>query len=179
MSSAWVTACCGILAAAASVYPHSLSYFNELVGGPRHGSEYLVDSNIDWGQDLHYLRQWQQSHPESAPLGFAYFGQIRPEVAQIDYFLPPRAELWERPDSQRDNEWLQPGWYAVSASLLRGRQYWVNDGHGNALWAKRASFRYFGRWEPISQAGYSIYIYYITPEQSEQLRRELSGTESR
>jgi 4-amino-4-deoxy-L-arabinose transferase-like glycosyltransferase len=179
MSSAWVTACCGILAAVASVYPHSMSYFNELVGGPRHGSEYLVDSNIDWGQDLLYLRQWQQSRPETAPLGFAYFGQIRPEVAQIAHFLPPRAELWERPDSQRDNKWLQPGWYAVSASLLRGRKYRVDDGRGNALWTKENSFRYFERWEPSTQAGYSIYIYHVTPEQSEQLRRELSGTESR
>jgi hypothetical protein len=35
-------------------YPHSLSYFNELVGGPKHGHEHLLDSNIDWGQDLLY-----------------------------------------------------------------------------------------------------------------------------
>ena len=35
-----------------SVYPHSMSYFNELVGGPRNGHAHLIDSNIDWGQDL-------------------------------------------------------------------------------------------------------------------------------
>jgi Dolichyl-phosphate-mannose-protein mannosyltransferase len=38
------------------VYPHSLSYFNELVGGPRQGHAYLLESNIDWGQDLLFLK---------------------------------------------------------------------------------------------------------------------------
>ena len=33
-------------------FPHSLSYFNELVGGPKNGHYYLLDSNIAWGQDL-------------------------------------------------------------------------------------------------------------------------------
>ena len=40
------------------VYPHSMSYFNELAGGPENGHNYLVDSNIDWGQDLLELRDW-------------------------------------------------------------------------------------------------------------------------
>ena len=35
-----------------AIYPHYLSYFNELAGGPRHGYRYLVDSSLDWGQDL-------------------------------------------------------------------------------------------------------------------------------
>lgn len=178
MTCAWVTACCAVVAAAGTVFPHSLSYFNELVGGPRHGSEYLVDSNIDWGQDLFYLREWQKSHPGTTPLGLAYFGQIDPEVAGIDYFLPPRAELRERPKSATDNTWLQPGWYAVSVSLLRGRRYRVDDGRGNVLWTNENSFRYFERWKPSTQAGYSILIYHLTPEQSEQLQRDLSGARS-
>ena len=33
-------------------FPHSLSYFNELAGGPRRGDAHLIDANIDWGQDL-------------------------------------------------------------------------------------------------------------------------------
>ena len=37
------------------VYPHSLSYFNEAAGGPAGGHNHLVDSNIDWGQDLLFL----------------------------------------------------------------------------------------------------------------------------
>jgi len=34
-----------------SIYPHYLAYFNELRGGPEEGWRYLVDSNLDWGQD--------------------------------------------------------------------------------------------------------------------------------
>ena len=37
--------------------PHYLSYFNRLAGGPEQGWKYLVDSNIDWGQDLPALKR--------------------------------------------------------------------------------------------------------------------------
>ena len=41
-----------------TIYPHYLSYFNEAVGGPDNGQEYLLDSNIDWGQDAKLLQEW-------------------------------------------------------------------------------------------------------------------------
>src|SRR5690606_2520807 len=41
-------------------YPHSLSFFNEAVGGPRNGSQHLLGSNLDWGQDLRYVRAWME-----------------------------------------------------------------------------------------------------------------------
>jgi hypothetical protein len=37
------------------IYPHSLSYFNEAIGGPLNGPTHLLGSNVDWGQDLRYL----------------------------------------------------------------------------------------------------------------------------
>src|SRR5205814_1095877 len=37
-------------------YPHSLSYFNELSGGPKQGSAHLLGSSLEWGQDLRYLK---------------------------------------------------------------------------------------------------------------------------
>ena len=40
------------------IYPHSLSYFNEAIGGPLNGASHLLGSNVDWGQDLVYLNQW-------------------------------------------------------------------------------------------------------------------------
>lgn len=39
------------------IAPHHLSYFNLLVGGPRNGHRYLIDSNYDWGQNDHFLRR--------------------------------------------------------------------------------------------------------------------------
>ena len=40
------------------IYPHYLAYFNEFVGGPNNGYKYMVDSNLDWGQDLKGLKQY-------------------------------------------------------------------------------------------------------------------------
>jgi len=39
------------------VYPHSMSYFNELAGGPKNGPAHLLHSNVDWGQDLLFLER--------------------------------------------------------------------------------------------------------------------------
>jgi hypothetical protein len=41
----------GSVASSLWCYPFSLSYFNELAGGPTNGHRHLLDSNIDWGQD--------------------------------------------------------------------------------------------------------------------------------
>ena len=37
------------------VYPSFLAYFNEVIDGPDGGARYVVDSNLDWGQDLRRL----------------------------------------------------------------------------------------------------------------------------
>jgi len=45
------------------IYPHSLSYFNESVGGPKNGAEHLLGSNVDWGQDFRYVARNINKHP--------------------------------------------------------------------------------------------------------------------
>ncbi|MBE9507532.1 MAG: glycosyltransferase family 39 protein, partial [Chloroflexi bacterium] len=47
------------------IYPHFLAYFNELVG-LRNGYRVLVDSNLDWGQDLPALEQYVTEHDVSS-----------------------------------------------------------------------------------------------------------------
>jgi 4-amino-4-deoxy-L-arabinose transferase-like glycosyltransferase len=41
----------------AAIHPHYLAYFNEIAGGPRGGSRWLIDSNLDWGQDEAWVRE--------------------------------------------------------------------------------------------------------------------------
>jgi 4-amino-4-deoxy-L-arabinose transferase-like glycosyltransferase len=164
------------LVGSVSVYPHSMSYFSELIGGPRRGPEHLVDSNIDWGQDLMYLHGWQQSHRDSSPLGLAYFGEMRPEVAGIRYQLPPCADAQVAGAPSLCPKSLQPGWYAVSVSLLRGIQYQIHAGGGKKYWTSNNCFTYFQRLRPTAMAGYSIYIYCVTPAQLDQLRRDSAET---
>lgn len=39
-------------------YPSYISYFNQLIGSHRNADRYLIDSNLDWGQDLRRLDRW-------------------------------------------------------------------------------------------------------------------------
>jgi hypothetical protein len=148
-------------------YPHSVSYFNELAGGPKGGGEHLLDSNIDWGQDLFYLKEWLDEHPEVTLDGLAYWGSYPATLAGIPETPHPppgtEAEYAQRDlaDSQ-DHLGPKPGWYAVSVNYLydRSRQY-----------------RYFLDFEPVASAGYSIYIYHITLDEANRVRRELAMPE--
>ena len=150
------------------VYPHSLSYFNELAGGPAHGSEHLLDSNIDWGQDLLYLRDWLKEHPEARPLQLAYFGYFDPRVAGIEFELPPEG----RDEPRRGHGPVGAG-DRPPPRLVRGERHHAarlrvfHPGRPRRLPRSFAlnSFSYFQRFRPVAHAGWSIYIYHITPEE--------------
>jgi len=58
--------------------PDYLSYFNVLVK-PANSWRYLTDSNLDWGQGLITLREYEQKHPEET-LRLAYFGSVDPAL---------------------------------------------------------------------------------------------------
>lgn len=138
----------GSVASSLWCYPHSLSYFNEAVGGPRHGHLHLLDSNIDWGQDLLYLKQWFDEHREARPLGVAYhLSHVDPSVAGIEHMLPPRHVP-------------EPGWYALSIG---------------AIYSRTREYEYFLDLEPVAMSGYSIYIYHLTLDQAIRIRRKLGA----
>ncbi|MGD8451611.1 MAG: glycosyltransferase family 39 protein [Phycisphaerae bacterium] len=72
----------------AHIYPHYLSYFNELIGGPANGRYYLADSNIDWGQDLKRLATYAHEHPEET-IKLSYFGSADPTCYGFPVTLLP------------------------------------------------------------------------------------------
>jgi 4-amino-4-deoxy-L-arabinose transferase-like glycosyltransferase len=43
----------------ARIWPHYLEFFNFASGGPMNGYKYLNDSNLEWGQNLDLLKQYQ------------------------------------------------------------------------------------------------------------------------
>ena len=45
---------------------------------PAGGAEHLMNSNLDWGQDLINLREWLEANAPGERVGIAYFGQIPP-----------------------------------------------------------------------------------------------------
>jgi hypothetical protein len=59
----------------ASIYPDYLAFFNAAAGGPGRGPEYLVDSNIDWGQDVKKLVHWLDQHG-TRRARIHYFGNV-------------------------------------------------------------------------------------------------------
>lgn len=140
---------------ASSLYhwPHSLSYFNELAGGPRRGHEHLIDANIDWGQDLLYLREWIAAHPKARPLTVTYEGFFDPAVAGVDFPRTPALP----PDDRRPElvDQLRPGWHALSIHYLR---------HPSHM------YDYLLEFEPAAMAGYSIYLYRVTEEDIQRIR---------
>jgi hypothetical protein len=60
----------------ASVYPHLLSYFSPLVGGPANGYRHLVDSSLDWGQDLKGVKEYIKKHANDENNYISYFGSV-------------------------------------------------------------------------------------------------------
>ncbi len=126
------------------VYPNFLSYFNELAGGPSGGSRYVVDSNLDWGQDLKRLAKFVEEN-NIDKIKIAYFGGGNPK-----YYMGDRVEMfkWEEP---------QKGWIAVSATLLRGGQALPVPGFREST----THFFWLFPYEPVIVIGNSIFVYNI------------------
>ncbi|MBI1372772.1 MAG: hypothetical protein GC159_08430 [Phycisphaera sp.] len=50
-----------VVIASVSIWPHYLAYFNVTVG-PKNGYRHLVDSNLDWGQEVPGVIHWLDDH---------------------------------------------------------------------------------------------------------------------
>lgn len=93
-------------------FPHHLSYFNEFAGGPAHGTEWLDDSNVDWGQELKSLKKVMEERSIPVVTLISFSPYDNPEYYGIHCTRPPQEEwvaIFNNP---------QPGIYAVSAHWL-------------------------------------------------------------
>lgn len=133
------------------IHPHYLSYFNVLAGGPDNGHKILVDSNIDWGQDLIRLKKWMNEQ-EVERLNLAWFGTADPSYYGIGHNplpgFPQNLDLWRDPPFNPIEP--EPGIYAISASNL-----W------EFLRKEKTVFAWFREREPDDKIGYSIFIYRV------------------
>lgn len=156
------------------IYPHGISYFNELVGGPRNGHGHLLDSNIAWGQDLLYLRKWLDDHPEAKPLKLASFGWVDPRIAGIEFELPPvgpRTKVDE--DAQRIDFGPEPGCYIIDVNFLRGTHWPAATGNGawRDIPTTPPNYEYFLEFEPVDSVAYSMAVYHLTVEDCNRFRK--------
>src|SRR6202012_4066994 len=65
------------IASSIAAFPNFIPYANEAWGGQRNVHNLLSDANVDWGQQLFQVKQWQDKHPNQE-CWFAYFA--RPEI---------------------------------------------------------------------------------------------------
>jgi hypothetical protein len=107
---------------AVSVWPNCLTYFNEFAGGPKNGYRHLVDSSLDWGQDLPGLKDWLRGHhleDGTTPVYLLYFGTARPEYYRIKAMQLP-GFIDRAPGGRESIEPLKPGYYCLSATHYQG-----------------------------------------------------------
>jgi hypothetical protein len=125
-----------------TAHPDYLAYFNQLAG--RHPEQVLVDSDLDWGQDLgrmvDTLRARKIQH-----VWITYHGT----VDLTTQGLPPFTVL--KPDS------VVTGWIAASIYKIQLGE------HGEGL----NGFAWLRQYAPIARAGHSMLLYHIdTPAAS-------------
>jgi hypothetical protein len=105
------------LATTIQIHPHYLAYFSPAAGGPSQGYRHLVDSSLDWGQDLPAWKRWlAQNRRAGEPAYISYFGSDEPRRFVADAVILPRMPAFALP---RPWYWPEPGVYAVSATQLQ------------------------------------------------------------
>ncbi len=132
----WVPLALSAWLVAVSVWAHPdyLPYFNELALG--HPEKILVDSDLDWGQDLGRLSaRLREKHVDH--IGIQYWGGELIEHAG----LPPFTKIKPREETA--------GYVAISIHDLY-------TGH-----AADGSWDWLYRLEPVERIGHSINLYYV------------------
>jgi hypothetical protein len=131
--------------ASLAIHPHYLAYFNEAAGGPANGRRWLIESNLDWGQDLRTLAGWLLARGKP-PVRLAYFGRENP----ASYVLHTAGV----PACQR-----VPGLVAISANVLQG--LYAPQG---ATWPPSPQcYAWLQGLTPIAAPGWSILVYDVPP----------------
>jgi 4-amino-4-deoxy-L-arabinose transferase-like glycosyltransferase len=138
------------------VFPHYLAYFNEAVGGPKKGYQVLLDSNLDWGQDLPGLAEFLQKQ-DSPQVILSYFGTASPNTYGITY-----QDFYSYNLSGRREEHIN--------SLDPGRELFVIS--ANSLqclyWPDKTIFDWLKQRKPLAVIGHTLFVYDFTEDSEAQ-----------
>jgi hypothetical protein len=135
---------------AAFIYPYHLAYFNEMAGGPDNGYKILVDSNLDWGQDVKRLKTWLDAHQVGEVHLSASSGSL-PERYGIRVL--PLPGTYQSADEYGFRRFApEPGVYVISASNWQGLRFHNPD-----------TFDWFRHQKPMARIGHSLFVYDVRP----------------
>ena len=125
-------------------HPDYLAYCNELVGN--RPENVLVDSDLDWGQDLKRLaRKLRQEHASSVAFTPFDFG-LGPGDLEREFGFPPV--------TVSDPSSPSPGWNAVSLTWWKVRRLGLYDAHPEIVpWPDRVPYG--------ERVGKGILLYYF------------------
>lgn len=127
------------------VWPYYLTYFNQLAGGPSGGYRYVVDSNLDWGQDLKRLSQWAEEN-KIERIHLDYFGWSDPA-----YYLGPKFQ------------WLTAGQYKNAQDFIdkTGGGYLAISGtfYMNSRQDPETGYAWLDGFKPAAVIGNSIWVW--------------------
>jgi hypothetical protein len=127
---------CWQLVSSVHAHPDYLAYFNEFAG--RHPESILVDSDLDWGQDLLRLSAvLQQRHIENPSI--AYAGS--PDLDLHQFAIPAFRELSPHQPTM--------GWIAISLLRLKAGGFGLPSD----------SFSWLEAYQPVCLVGRSILLY--------------------
>jgi len=124
-------------------FPHYLAAFNPLWVKRSEARFHLLDSNLDWGQDLIHLKKFMDRRGLTK-ITLAYFGHVDPKIYGINYELAG-ATPTEAP-------------VAVSANLVMGLPYLLTY-VDPPVWVRPETFAWLWDRRPEAQVGYSILVY--------------------
>jgi hypothetical protein len=137
----------------ASIHPDYLAFFNFAVGGPRQGERYLLDSNLDWGQDIYRLSQWLRSD-EAKGRRYTIRASYTNERMLREFGLDPAA-LKAPPH----------GLFAISKNVRHGLGMADRDSAGQFPPAE--DFSWLSRYPVVKRIGYSIDVYDLDAKDSQ------------
>ena len=125
----------GMTLTSVRAWPDYLAYFNPVAGA--HPERVLVDSNLDWGQDLYRLADTVRARGIDS-IRVHYFGSS--QLSSVGLTNARRLGRDER----------TTGWVAASETFLAG------------VWSD-TSLRWLARRTPVARIGPSMRLYYIPP----------------
>lgn len=132
-----------------SCAPCFISYFNAFAGGMQNGHRHMLHSNLDWGQDLYYVKKWIQENNLGAPLRLAYYGLFDPADLGIQYLPASCGPIWH---ATSPSETCMDGIIAVSINYVMGDRSFLTP---------NCSYDELKNRLPLHICGSSIYIYRI------------------
>jgi hypothetical protein len=131
-----------------AAFPNYIPFFNAGARAYRHELELLSDSNLDWGQDLKLLADWQQRPSNRhVRLYLVYFGTAYPEY----YGIESTNLLYSMAPGPTAAAPLPPCVLAVSARHLQG--IYVDS--------RLNPYVRLQQYAPLDVLGGSIYLYQL------------------